>query len=58
MKDKATSIMNKNPVTATADLLISSAIMLMNKNSITSLLIVKKNTPIGIVNLKNCLENE
>jgi arabinose-5-phosphate isomerase len=58
MSDKATSIMNKKPVTATPDLLISSAIMLMNKNSITSLLIVKKNIPIGIVNLKNCLENE
>lgn len=58
MSDKATSIMNKKPVTATPDLLISSAIMLMNKNSITSLLIVKKNVPIGIVNLKNCLENE
>ena len=42
MSDKATSIMNKKPVTATPDLLISSAIMLMNKNSITSLLIVKK----------------
>ena len=58
MSDKATSIMNKKPVTATQDLLISSAIMLMNKNSITSLLIVKKNIPIGIVNLKNCLEND
>ena len=58
MSDKATSIMNKKPVTATPDLLISSAIILMNKNSITSLLVVKKNTPIGIVNLKNCLENE
>ena len=58
MSDKATSIMNKKPVTAIPDLLISSAIMLMNKNSITSLLIVKKNIPIGIVNLKNCLENE
>ena len=58
MSDKATSIMNKKPVTATPDLLISSAIMLMNKNSITSLLILKKNIPIGIVNLKNCLENE
>ncbi|MDB2371132.1 KpsF/GutQ family sugar-phosphate isomerase [Alphaproteobacteria bacterium] len=58
MSDKATSIMNKKPVTATPDLLISSAIMLMNKNSITSLLIIKKNIPIGIVNLKNCLENE
>ena len=58
MSDKATSIMNKKPVTATPDLLISSAIILMNKNSITSLLVVKKNIPIGIVNLKNCLENE
>ena len=58
MSDKATSIMNKKPVTATPDLLISSAIMLMNKNSITSLLIVKKNIPKGIVNLKNCLEND
>ena len=58
MSDKATSIMNKKPIIATPDLLISSAIMLMNKNSITSLLVVKKNFPIGIVNLKNCLENE
>jgi len=58
MSDNATSIMNKKPVTAKPDLLISSAIMLMNKNSITSLLIVKKNIPIGIVNLKNCLEND
>ena len=58
MTNKATSIMNRKPITATEDLLISSAIMLMNKNSITSLLIAKKNIPIGIVNLKNCLENE
>src|SRR6056300_120631 len=58
MKEKATSIMNKNPITATGDLLISSAITLMNKNAITSLLITKNNIPIGIVNLKTCLENE
>ena len=58
MLDKATNIMNKKPITATKDLLISSAITLMNKNSITSLLITKKDTPIGIVNLKTCLENE
>ena len=58
MSDKATNIMSKKPITATKDLLISSAIALMNKNSITSLLITKKNTPIGIVNLKTCLENE
>ena len=58
MSDKATNIMSKKPITATKDLLISSAIALMNKNSITSLLITKKNIPIGIVNLKTCLENE
>ena len=58
MSDKATKIMSKKPITATGDLLISSAITLMNKNSITSLLITKKNIPIGIVNLKTCLENE
>ena len=58
LSDKATNIMSKKPITATKDLLISSAITLMNKNSITSLLITKKNTPIGIVNLKTCLENE
>ena len=58
MSDKATKIMNRRPITATEDLLISSAIILMNKNSITSLLITKKNNPIGIVNLKKCLEND
>ena len=58
MSDKATNIMSKKPITATKDLLISSAISLMNKNSITSLLITKKNIPLGIVNLKTCLENE
>jgi len=58
MSDKATKIMSQKPITATEDLLISSAIALMTKNSITSLLITKKSVPIGIVNLKNCLENE
>ena len=55
---KATSIMNIKPITAQSDILISSAIALMNKYSITSLIIVKNNTPIGIVNLKKCIENE
>ena len=58
MSNKAITIMNQKPITATEDLLISSAIILMNKNSITSLLIMKKNIPVGIVNLKKCLENE
>ena len=58
MKKKATSIMKSRPVLATEDLLISSAIVLMNKHSITSLIIAKQNKPIGIVNIKKCLEND
>ena len=58
MKKKATSIMKSRPILATEDLLISSAIVLMNKHSITSLIIAKQNKPIGIVNIKKCLEND
>ena len=50
--------MNSNPVLAKKDFLVTSAINLMNKNSITSLIISKNEIPIGIVNLKKCLENE
>ena len=50
--------MKSKPVTAKENLLISSAIMLMNKYSITSLIVASNNKPIGIVNLKKCLENE
>ena len=42
MKKKATSIMKSKPIVAKSDLLISSAIILMNKYSITSLIIEKK----------------
>lgn len=58
VNDKASTIMENKPITASSDLLISSAVVLMNKNSITSLIISKKNTPIGIVNLKQCIDNE
>ena len=56
--NKATTIMKNKPIVATSDLLISSAVILMNKNSITSLIIAKKNIPVGIVNLKQCIDNE
>ena len=56
--DKASSIIKNKPITAKSDLLISSAVVLMNKNSITSLIIANKNIPIGIVNLKQCIDNE
>ena len=55
---KATSIMKSKPIVANSDLLISSAIVLMNKHSITSLIVANQNKPIGIVNLKQCLEND
>ena len=58
MKKRATSIMKSRPVVAKSDLLISSAIVLMNKYSITSLIIARQNRPIGIVNIKKCLEND
>ena len=58
MKIKATNIMKSKPVLATSDLLISSAIILMNNHSITSLIIAKQNKPVGIVNIKKCLEND
>ena len=55
---KATNIMKSKPIVATGDLLISSAIVLMNKYSITSLIVTRQNKPIGIVNIKKCLEND
>ena len=58
IKEKATSIMKSRPIVASSDLLISSAIVLMNKHSITSLIIAKNGRPIGIVNIKKCLEND
>ena len=58
MTEKATKIMKNKPIIAKSDLLISSAIVLMNKYSITSLIVAKLNKPIGIVNLKKCLDND
>ena len=58
MNEKATKIMKSKPIVTTGDLLISSAIVLMNKYSITSLIIANQNKPVGIVNIKKCLEND
>ena len=52
------TLMKNKPITAKKDFLISSAVALMIKNSITSLIIAENNTPIGIVNLKQCIDNE
>ena len=52
---KVSDIMNSKPVLAERDFLVTTAINLMNQNSITSLIIADQKKPIGIVNLKECL---
>ena len=58
VNEKAIAIMKSKPVVASRNLLISSAIVLMNKYSITGLIVANQNKPIGIVNIKKCLEND
>ena len=58
LNDSVRSIIKSKPITAKKNYLISSAVVLMNKNAITSLIVAEKNVPIGIVNLKQCIDNE
>jgi len=58
LNNNVKKIMQSRPILANEDMLISSAIALMNKNSITSLIISKGKKAVGIVNLKKCLDNE
>ena len=58
LNDSVKHIIKSKPITAKKNYLISSAVALMNKNAITSLIVAEKNIPIGIVNLKQCIDNE
>ena len=58
LNDNVKFIIKSKPITAKKNYLISSAVALMNKNAITSLIVAEKNVPIGIVNLKQCIDNE
>ena len=51
---KIKDIMNSKPVMVKENVLVTSAINLMNKKSITSLIVSNKRKPLGIVNLKEC----
>ena len=51
---KIKDMMNSKPVTVKKNILVTAAINLMNKKSITSLIISDNGKPIGIVNLKEC----
>ena len=58
LNDNVKLIIKSKPITAKKNYLMSSAVALMNKNAITSLIVAEKNVPIGIVNLKQCIDNE
>ena len=49
------SIMKKKPFTINENFLIGEALNLMNRKKITSLFICKKNKPIGIIHIHDCL---
>ncbi len=51
---KIKDIMNSKPIMVRKDILVTTAINLMNKKSITSLIVSDKVKPIGIVNLREC----
>ena len=48
-------IMKKKPFTINENFLIGEALNLMNRKKITSLFICKKNKPIGIIHIHDCL---
>ena len=58
LNNNVSDIMRNNPILVSSNTLVSSAINIMNKNSITSLIISEDKKAIGIVNLKDCLDNE
>jgi arabinose-5-phosphate isomerase len=58
LNDNVSKIMRNNPILVNSNTLVSSAINIMNKNAITSLIISENKKAIGIVNLKDCLDNE
>jgi len=58
LEANVTKIMRNKPILVSKNTLVSSAINIMNKNCITSLIIAEKKKVLGIVNLKECLDNE
>ena len=58
LEANVTKIMRSKPILVSKNTLVSSAINIMNKNCITSLIIAEKKKVLGIVNLKECLDNE
>lgn len=55
LSSKAKDIMTTNPKTIKADLLASAALEILNASRITSLFVVKKGRPVGIVHVHDLL---
>ncbi len=51
----ALKVMTKNPVTATPDMLAAEALGIMNGKSITTLFVVEKSQPVGILHIHDLL---
>ena len=56
LNKKVTEIMTKKPKTLNEDELITDALNLMNKKSITNFFITKNNKPIGILHVHDILK--
>lgn len=58
LKQSAQTIMTQNPITTTADTLAAEAIAIMNKKSITSLMVLNEKQEVkGILHLHDCLRS-
>ena len=55
IKKSVKKIMTKKPLTIDENCLIGEALNLMNSKKITSLFICKKNIPMGIIHIHDCL---
>lgn len=55
MKLNAATIMTKNPITATKDMLAVQALDIMNKKSITALFVLDNGKPIGLIHIHDLL---
>ena len=49
------NVMTKNPLTINENFLIGEALSLMNNKKVTSLFVCKKNQPVGIIHIHDCL---
>lgn len=55
LNDKVEEVMTPSPISISADILMAEALAIMQEKSITSLFVVSKNKPVGILHIHDCL---